>query len=864
MLSASQSTGNRHQSSRAPSMGAMADSYLVNDESDASLPESESPAELPSDAETEVALPNDPKGCCKMECLAALEENSEHQIRVSELHDAMDKLTKADQDRLRFDCLRNWASKEHGWRKHVAWGIPLCRDAVCATLKISKTVLKKMTQHITEGFAEPPMDMRRAKVKGGTPAQQDATVSAQTMLSWLHENVAEVLVESADPLRPKKYGNICLDVGQAACRIVRPEEVRFMPPHTSLQEMYDTSLSMLQVDPVPHYQTFVKVFHRDWEDILKFRHEGQHMKCSECERYKQWRRVSHAPEDIKKINAEHAKHLHSMMKDRQTYKAIMMNPNILCCDIDSMDCAKWRMPRNLTSSKQFEGLWRPEATFTAVLTNTEECFYLMEQDVVKDSNLMVTLLSRTIHRAMASAETQPDFLHIHSDNAVAEVKNQHTLKWGAMMLRSFKVVTFSQFRVGHSHGAPDERFACIRTLLANSPVLETPEAFIDKVSELKPRGNRKVHVEKVDISLDWKECLEPLAEFNLSGHVQTKAMTQQDLEATHVFQLMTRKTFLERNSSGCPEIDELSGYTPNKEDIILEVWHYMASPQRSQNPMVFIPAGKLNELGPSLLCAAGRRQLSERQRKEFRKTAQVVADKPWNLRAAQKYLESFVENNSNPEKAPWQSPDISWIWRSSSLFDPPEPEGRLQDSDLSFGNRAPAVVSVQPKKTACKTKAGPGRPKGKAKSKPNAKAKARSKANETEAELPQSPESQTSLPEAAAVPTEPPTQSSKAAGCPENMRGRQGAPERAVHSVGDSDDDPPIMKRPAAKILKRPAAAAAAPKPEKKRKQLGRLPHPEGVSVGCTKCRWTTCPRCRERAGLVLNEDSTAWILKQD
>ena len=58
--------------------------------------------------------------------------------------------------------------------------------------------------------------------------------------------------------------------------------------------------------------------------------------------------------------------------------------------------------------------------------------------------------------------------------------------------------------------------------------------------------------------------------------------------------------------------------------------------------------------------------------------------------------------------------------------------------------------------------------------------------------------------------------------------------------------------------------AKAQAKPKAKSKQLGRLPKPPGVNVGCSRCRYSEhgCASCRLRAGLTLNEEQTAWILR--
>ena len=395
--------------------------------------------------------------------MQALRENSQLVIRVEEMQKSMEKLSKYDRDRVRFDCLRLWHHADSGWRRHTAWGIPICRQATCEILTMGKQVFGKLTSHIAKGFVDPPVDMRTARLQSQNPADQEAVLAAKTMLTWIYEHLAEPLAESGD-LKPKRIGMLLQGGAEmAAAGVVGPDEARFLAPHTSLQELYDCSSSMVPLESgAPSYSTFVRVFHSDYQQILKFRHETQHAKCNDCERYKQLRRISHAPSDIKQINDEQKEHLGAMMMDREMYTKLChlaREGKILSLDIDSMDCAKWRVPRNLASTKQFEALWRPECTFTCVLTQGfHENFFIMEQDLVKDSNLMMTLLSRSMQRALeelhAKGKPCPPIIHIHSDNAASETKNQHVMKWASHLIKSglCDCICFTQFRVGHSHG----------------------------------------------------------------------------------------------------------------------------------------------------------------------------------------------------------------------------------------------------------------------------------------------------------------------------------------------------------------------------------------------------------------------------
>ena len=352
----------------------------------------------------------------------------------------------------------------------------------------------------------------------------------------------------------------------------------------------------------------MKVYHNAWQDCLKFRFEGMHSKCTECEKLKQHLRITTNAKDVALIKADYVQHLQSMLEDRKVdadMRQMAKDPaeKILSLSIDSMDCAKFRVPRNLKQSKSFAALWRPESTFTVVLSEGHyESFFMCDQDVPKDSNLMITLLARSVHLCLErlSKENQPHprVLRIHCDNTPAETKNQHILRWMASLLRRgvYREAVLTQFRVGHSHCAPDERFAVVRTLLADSVELQEPADFLARVQELKPHAGRTVAVEKVEAAYDWRTSLEGLGDIALHGHVQTHQQTQRNEEAVHVFNLVQREHHkLEAGES----LVELPGHVPDKKDIVLEVYQYMSSKTLSQPPMVYIPAYSSQDVGGS-------------------------------------------------------------------------------------------------------------------------------------------------------------------------------------------------------------------------------------------------------------------------
>ena len=68
--------------------------------------------------------------------------------------------------------------------------------------------------------------------------------------------------------------------------------------------------------------------------------------------------------------------------------------------IDGMDQSKFRCPRNLASSSEFESCWRPQLHVVgAIYHGVCECYFIMGPDVAKDANMEATVCSRTLEIA---------------------------------------------------------------------------------------------------------------------------------------------------------------------------------------------------------------------------------------------------------------------------------------------------------------------------------------------------------------------------------------------------------------------------------------------------------------------------------
>ena len=100
---------------------------------------------------------------------------------------------------------------------------------------------------------------------------------------------------------------------------------------------------------------------------------------------------------------------------------------LLSIQIDAMDTAKYRVPRNLAASKEFACLWRPELHLVGTITEgLSEVYWMTDQDVAKDSNLQVTVIAAALSATAAELGSKgvamPPDLRIHSDNSSAEGK----------------------------------------------------------------------------------------------------------------------------------------------------------------------------------------------------------------------------------------------------------------------------------------------------------------------------------------------------------------------------------------------------------------------------------------------------------
>ena len=579
-------------------------------------------------------------------------------------------------------------------------------------LSLSKKEFTSLVKDREAGRIAPSAKLQATQRQRADSAH--ASRAADTLLQWVYESLAETLVEGGrlrteQPARAKAPTVVVpanLIAGGALERPVEAQDVRWLAPHTTVAEMYQTAKLFLP-DEQCSYVTFARQYVAKWQQKLKVRTESQHSKCVMCERFKEYRRQSHTKADQQRVAEEYGAHLRAVMEDRRVDSQLnlraLQTKDLLCEErsgllsmcIDAMDAAKFRCPRNISASKEFQALWRPELHLVGCLSiGLIEEYFLSDPDMPKNSSYICHLVAHALdecarHLAQAG-KSMPAHFRLHSDNATGEAKNQTLMRFASYLVATerFETVSLTQFRVGHTHGLIDQRFAEVRKALAESPVLSTPAEFCQAIREgVTPHGQRQLRASHVTAALNWSDYFGKLPT-ETSGHTQTKGKTDAHLEAVHSFQFMLR-----RNHEGA--VQELPGATCSPQDVLLRCQHYLSSTEDSQPTQVFVPHSDWACLsGPAPEGLLPRQSFSKRQRSEFSKTARCISQPPWNMDTS--YLLKLLQDNEDNCSDDWQPAAVSWaLGETSYPLQAAPPKVELPPDALEFASKRPAEVVVK-------------------------------------------------------------------------------------------------------------------------------------------------------------------------
>ena len=380
----------------------------------------------------------------------------------------------------------------------------------------------------------------------------------------------------------------------------------------------------------------------------------------------------------------------------------------------------------------------------------------------------------------------PTRVVFQSDNAASEMKNQTVAKMGAYLTHQVFPEGSSHVTAekGHTHNELDRRFGVVATACNRADVLQTPEAFIQRIHDtVTPQSGMEVLAQRLPAVFDWSSFFDNLG---------VKMMGHTGVGSQHVWR------FVHRSSCAAVPISPTVG---DPRDIIFLAKDYMRSRILSQAPFVFAQASQMEALNYVLpIAVAQRHTLSERVLQDYRKAAQVVAEKPWQMLDAQNYLETLARDNE--QRKQWPAPVLHVVWKGPSRTIPVDHSMEVDWADFA-PNQMKGIqvrsIPTTPKATAAKSKT-------KQHTLPKRKAKAKTRQDVAEDVVPD-----------AAVPA------------------------AAVHDAAVPDAVVPVAAAPDAAVPDaRTASWTLNTIPDG-------LPGDVDLSLGCSSCKDSSCRHCRWR-----------------
>ena len=373
---------------------------------------------------------------------------------------------------------------------------------------------------------------------------------------------------------------------------------------------------------------------------------------------------------------------------------------VLKIDMDGMDQAKFKAPRNISNAKNMQDLWRPSIHVVGILIwGLIEAYVLMEPDIPKDSSMQITMLCLALNfarqRLTAKGMDMPLHLVVQADNTCRETKNNPFLTFVGLLVTwgVFKSVSVQFHRVGHTHGPIDQRFSVVATVISRRRVLQVLEDFADAIeSGVRPCGNRILKTYVCRVTYDFQQWLW----MNLG--ISTPGITPNpfagDLHTAHCWRLIRRGDLpdFEQSRADQWEPEELDASLAHENDPALLLKEWASSQCLTQCPLVLIPhiiAVGLKASSPGVMC---RTPLGSRSIREYRTTARAIAKPPWNHTRAADWLLAWTFANEQGQfgvGAPSAKGVFQFVWDADRIQD------RLVVDPLGWHKFAPHEILVR-------------------------------------------------------------------------------------------------------------------------------------------------------------------------
>ena len=180
-------------------------------------------------------------------------------------------------------------------------------------------------------------------------------------------------------------------------------------------------------------------------------------------------------------------------------------------------------------------------------------------------------------------------------------------------------------------------------MLAQCRVLQSPDDFVVTIRQsLKPIRGRPVFADILPGTWDWVRFFEDLR-LNVTGIAASHAHPRVCFSKRFLQLRDLPKLNLPGWELEVPALFKDTDRHPR--DVVMVCKQFWASDQLAQPPQLWCPHSWYAQLRQVPWARKDRNVISERQKKEYRKTAEAAVQKPWCLLRAGAYLEKWVADN---------------------------------------------------------------------------------------------------------------------------------------------------------------------------------------------------------------------------